>query len=108
MIASLWLAAALTAGASPLDPASPEGLLEAGHWKQLRAVVEPRLRANPNDARAALLLSRVKLVGGDLDGALPLAEKAVALEPNNAEYHYQIGAIYGRKAQTAGFFSRFA
>jgi hypothetical protein len=36
-------------------------LLEAGHWKQARAVLEPRVKANPADAEAAALLSRVRV-----------------------------------------------
>ena len=42
-------------------------LIEAGHWKQARAMLEPRVRANPSDAEAAALLSQVRSADGDLD-----------------------------------------
>ena len=52
------------------DPGNAEALIEAGHWKRARAIVEPRVAANPRDAQAVWLLSRIKLAFGDLDGAL--------------------------------------
>ena len=82
----------------------PEQLAEGGHWKRLRAWAEPRVAANPNDAQAAYYLASVKEELGDLDGALPLAEKAVSLEPNNARYHYRLGTICISQAQKAGIF----
>src|SRR5262249_11657248 len=65
---------------------SPEALLEAGHWKRLRQIVEPRVAGNlpAKDARSAYLLSCVKLAFRDVDGALAMAEQAVALEPGNS------------------------
>jgi tetratricopeptide (TPR) repeat protein len=38
----------------------------------------------------------------DYDGAEPYAEKAVALDGKNADYHFMLGAIAGRKAETTG------
>ena len=57
------LFALLILAALPVWAADPplESLVESGHWKRLRAMAEPRLAANPNDAEAAYLLSRVKL-----------------------------------------------
>ncbi len=84
---------------------SPEALRENGHWKQLRKIVEPRAAANPKDAEAAYLLSCVRSAFGDLDAALALAERAVALEPGNSKYHLQLGVVNGEKAGKASFFS---
>ena len=36
-------------------------LAEHSHWKRLKALVEPRAAANPNDAEAQWLLSRVRM-----------------------------------------------
>jgi tetratricopeptide (TPR) repeat protein len=85
--------------------ASPEDLMAARHWKQLRRIVEPRAAANPKDAQAAYLLSCTKMAFGDVDAALALAEQAVALEPGNSKYHYQLGLANGQKANKASFFS---
>jgi tetratricopeptide (TPR) repeat protein len=83
-----------------------EALIKAGHWKRARPLVEQRHRANPNDAQAAYLLSQVKMAFGDLEGALPLAEKAVELEGSNASYHYQLAAVCGLLAEHASLFRK--
>ncbi|HKS95043.1 MAG TPA: hypothetical protein VJV74_02795, partial [Terriglobia bacterium] len=85
---------------------APEALIEAGHWKQARAGIEQRYQANPNDAQAAYLLSRVKQAFGDLDTALKLAEKAVQLDGSKAAYHYQLGVVCGETAERASLFSK--
>src|SRR5262245_7855536 len=81
-----------------------EALMEADHWKRARALVEARLAANPNDAEAVWWMARIKLAYADLDGALPLAEKAVALDGANALYRGILAQVYGRMAQRASVF----
>jgi tetratricopeptide (TPR) repeat protein len=87
------------------DPA-PEALIQAGHWKRARPLVEQRYQANPGDAHSAYLLSQVKAAFGDLDAALPLAEKAVALDSNNSAYHSQLGVVCGETAEKASMFAK--
>jgi tetratricopeptide (TPR) repeat protein len=87
------------------DPA-PEALIKAGHWKRARPLVEQRYQANPGDARSAYLLSQVKAAFGDLEAAVKLAEKAVALDSNNADYHAQLGTVCGETAEKASLFAR--
>jgi tetratricopeptide (TPR) repeat protein len=79
-------------------------LINAGHWKRARAIVEPRLAANPRDALAACLLSKIKLAFGDLHGALISAQQAVALEDGNSNYHFQLAEVYGEMAAKASMF----
>ncbi len=104
-LVSLILVSTMTlkAGAPDSDPA--EALVDAGHWKRARAILEPRLAANPRDAQAACLLSRVKLAFGDLDGALESAQQAVALEDGNSNFHFQLAAVYGDMAASASMFA---
>ncbi len=83
-----------------------EQLLDAGHFKRARAIAEQRLAANANDAEALYAMSRVKVEYGDLEGALTLAEKAVALDERNANYHYMAGGIYGQMAEKASIFKQ--
>ena len=45
---------------------------------------------------------------GDADQAAKLFEQAVAMKPNVAEYHYQLGTAYGAQAQKAGMFGGFS
>ncbi len=100
LLASLlaWLAAA--------DDPAPEALIKAGHWKRARALLEQRYQANPGDARSAYLLSQVKAAFGDLDAALKLAEKAVLLDSNNADYHSQLGTVCGETTEKASLFAK--
>ena len=92
-------AASLTAGDT-----DPRSLVEGGHWKQARVLLEPRVKANPSDAEAAALLSSVRAAYGDSDGALQLAERAVKLQPGIAAYHWQLAEIVGDEAEKASVF----
>ena len=82
-----------------------EALIEAGHWKRARALVQPRAAANPRDAQAGWLLSRIKLAFGDLDGALVPAQQAVALDDGSSDYHFQLAEVYGEMAARASMFA---
>ena len=99
----LTVAVALIGTARSAEP-EPESLLQARHFKRLRAWAEPRVAANPNDAQAAYYLATVKEEFGDLDGALPLAEKALALDSENARYHLLVANICIDQGQKAGAF----
>ena len=81
-------------------------LAEHGHWKRLKAQVEPRAAANPNDAEAQWLLSRVRLAFRDPEGALAPAEKAVALDGKNVEYRWQLAQVVGELASNASVFKQ--
>jgi tetratricopeptide (TPR) repeat protein len=98
-LAALLLAAPFAAAAAPDDPAA---LMEGGHFKQARALIEAREKTNPDDASTLYLLARLKLVSDDARAALPLAERAATLEPKNADYRYQVAACVGSMAQRAG------
>jgi tetratricopeptide (TPR) repeat protein len=104
-LVSMILVPALPVKGGAADPGSVEALIEASHWKRARAILEPRLAANPRDAQAACLLSRIKLAFGDLDGALKSAQQAVALEDGNSNYHFQLAEVYGEMASRASMFA---
>jgi tetratricopeptide (TPR) repeat protein len=80
----------------------PEKLIEAGHWKRARAVVETRLREAPDDPLANFLLSQIRNAFGERTTPLALAEKAAALESRVAKYHRQLAEVLGVQAQHAG------
>jgi tetratricopeptide (TPR) repeat protein len=100
------LLACLTTAALAAENISPLALVEAGHFKRALAIVEPRFQADPNDAEAAYLLSRVKEAFEDLDSALRLAQKSLELDDKNARYHLQLANVYGEMAQRAGIFKQ--
>jgi hypothetical protein len=53
-----------------------EDLIEAGHWKRARALVEARMREAPEDPLAIYLMSQIRFAFGDANTPLKLAEKA--------------------------------
>jgi tetratricopeptide (TPR) repeat protein len=95
-------------GAVQAGDSSPEFLMEEGHWKQARAIIEPLATTNRDDAETVYLRSRLSLAFKDFDTALKLAEKAVALDDKNSKYHWQLGRVCGEMTglDTIGFFKR--
>ena len=78
---------------------SPDELIEAGHWKRARAIVEERYRRKSADALTCFLLSQIRSAFGDRQSPLPLAERAVALDGQTARYHRQLAEVLGVTAQ---------
>lgn len=82
-----------------------QNLIDAGHLKRAKAAIEERLKKNPNDGDALQLKSRT-LMNTDIDQAAQLVEKAVQLDPGNANAWAQLANVKGRKAQKASVFSQ--
>lgn len=99
------LALALAPGILAED--SPDALLEAGHVRRARPLIEARLKTNPNDAQANYLMARVQQAFGEIDKALQHAEKAVQLDSKNAEYHMRLSEIVGTAAERASALKQF-
>ncbi|HXA49017.1 MAG TPA: hypothetical protein VNV86_01865 [Candidatus Acidoferrum sp.] len=85
---------------------TPERLIETGHWKQARSIVERRLRETPQDPNLIFLQSQIRNAFGDRTTPLSLAEKAVALAPGVARYHRQLAEVQGVMAQHANAFQQ--
>ncbi len=96
----------LSSAAAAGEQESLQALIDAEHWKRVRSLVEPLLEANPNDPQALFFMARYKEAAGDYDGALVLMEKALALEPKNADFHCMLSFIYGRQVLRAGIFRK--
>jgi tetratricopeptide (TPR) repeat protein len=106
-VAPMWVAPLLgltLAFSGIAQQSDPEKLIDAGHWKKARAIVETRLSQNPNDALANFLLSQIRNAFGDYTTPLPLAQKAVALDGRVAKYHRQLAEATGLEAQHANAF----
>ncbi|MGA2984909.1 MAG: tetratricopeptide repeat protein [Terriglobia bacterium] len=95
------------AHASASDPPGTdvEALVRAGHWKRARAILEPQVKAHPQDPRGCYLLAEVKMSFKDFDGALPLAQHAVDLDGKNSDFHLKLGQVLGEMAARASIFS---
>jgi tetratricopeptide (TPR) repeat protein len=73
-------------------------LYDARQYGPARQAFEAVTEADPRNARA-YYLGRVAFGQGDGGKAADRFEKAVALEPRNADYHFWLGQAYGREAQ---------
>jgi tetratricopeptide (TPR) repeat protein len=60
--------------------------------------------AQTNDAQALYQLGRDAITRGEPGRAAEYFEKAVALEPNNADYHYRLANAYGLATASVGMF----
>ena len=96
----------LARGSAPdTQGADVEALIRSGHWKRARSILEPQVKAHPQDPRDCYLLAEVKMSFKDFDGALPLAQHAVDLDIKNSDYHLKLGRVFGEMAARASFFS---
>lgn len=97
----------LSVAAFAWTSASPEELLKNGRADEARQVLDAAVQHNPNDARAYHLLCRLYFQLELWDTSLKMAEKSVALEPQNSTYHQWLGRAAGRKAENANPFTAF-
>ncbi|MBZ5586073.1 MAG: tetratricopeptide repeat protein [Acidobacteriia bacterium] len=87
---------------------TPQALIESGHFKRARAILEPRYRANPKDPETLCLLSQLKQKWRDYATALDLAEKALAVDPKNPRYHLRVADAAGALAGKSGVFRQLS
>lgn len=104
-LAPLALTLSALCAAAPLQAQTPdpvpqaERLIQRGQHAEARRLLEPHARANPSDARGAMLLGRAHLEDGAHDPAIEWLERAVRLDERSAEARYLLGSAYGLKAQ---------
>jgi tetratricopeptide (TPR) repeat protein len=82
-------------------------LLKAGRADEALRVLNATIAQSPDDARAYNLLCRVYFQLELWDDAVRMAEKSVALEPQNSSYHQWLGRAMGRKAEVANPLTAF-
>lgn len=98
----------LAAGAALAADVNPQDLLRTGRADDARRVLDATVQHSPNDAEAYNLLCRVYFQLELWDNALRMAEKSVALEPANSNYHLWLGRAAGRKAENSNPFTAWA
>jgi tetratricopeptide (TPR) repeat protein len=91
----------LMIGAAAGADTDPAALLKAGRADEALHALNVTVEHAPNDARAYNMLCRVYYQLEIWDSAIRMAEKAVALEPQNSVYHLWLGRAMGRKAEDA-------
>lgn len=106
-----WLAASFffffATGVGAQANTDPADLLKSGRADQALHELNFAVAHNPNDARAYHLLSRVYFQLELWDNAVRMAEKAIALDPQNSAYHLWLGRAMGRKAEDSNPFTAF-
>ncbi len=101
----LAIAVALLAALPLVAQQSPEQLLSQGRVDETIRVLKARLQGSPNDADAYNLLGRAYFGLRRWDDAVAAGEHAVALAPNNSDYHLWLGRAYGEKADASNALS---
>src|SRR5579884_1061695 len=99
IVLGIFSASIATAGADETAPL----LIANGRVDDAIAALHGQISASPNDAMAHNLLCRAYFSVGQWDSGISECEKAVALAPNNAQFHLWLGRIYGEKADKSRF-----
>src|SRR5215467_13619325 len=104
---SLLLFVAMFAASSAMAAADETGpaLLASGRIDDAIAALHGQINSSPNDALAHNLLCRAYFTVGQWDRGIPACEKAVALAPENGQYHLWLGRMYGGKADKGSVFT---
>ena len=101
----LILLSALALLALPLSASqvTAADLLSAGRVDDALKILKSRLQSQPGDAETYHLLCRTYFAEQRWDDAISAGERAVALNPNNSDYHMWLGRAYGEKAGSSSF-----
>jgi tetratricopeptide (TPR) repeat protein len=92
--------------ALPVVAQDPAVLLERGQARRARALLEAAVQNHSGDARATCQLARVCHAFQELDAALKLAEKGVAVNPKSAYCHFVLAEIVGDIAERSNVFKQ--
>jgi cytochrome c-type biogenesis protein CcmH/NrfG len=97
----------MLSGAAFALPAASDAreALKAGKMDEAIALLRAATQQRANDPEAWHLLSRAYLSLERWDDAVKAGEKAVALDPNNSDYHLWLGRAYGEKAENSPFWT---
>lgn len=98
--------------AQPLLGSPPPGLslgqarelLQRGQSQQAISILRSQARTQ-DDAELHHLLSRAYYSLCEWDAAVSEGERAIALDPDQSDYHLWLGRAYGEKAERASWFS---
>jgi tetratricopeptide (TPR) repeat protein len=102
----LLLPCVVHAEQTPLDKAKVA--FEKGEYTQAIDILKSASGSEPNNGDVYVLLARSYLELNQYDAAVNSAEKAVAINPKNSEYHRWLGEAYGAKADHASMLSAYS
>jgi tetratricopeptide (TPR) repeat protein len=111
MLRPLLLLALAALPAFAADDATREQvnrLFQERRWSEAQAIMERVTTAEPDNAGAWHTLGLCHLALQEPDQAVTALERAVALAPQEARNHLQLGHAYGLSALKAGLFGKFS
>lgn len=79
-------------------------LFDQGKYDEAKEIFEAILEENYDIAEAHYYLAKCLFRIGDLDEAIANGEKAVDLDDENADYHFELGRLYAEDARDASIF----
>ena len=85
-----------------------KGAFEKGEYAQAIEILKRAEGSEPNKGDVYILLARSYLELNEYDAAADSAEKAVAVDPKNSDYHRWLGEAYGAKAAHASMLSAYS
>jgi tetratricopeptide (TPR) repeat protein len=107
MLVCLMLLPAVARGEQPaLEKA--KAAFEKGEYAQAIEILKRAEGSEPNKGDVYILLARSCLELDEYDAAVNSAEKAVAIDPKNSDYHRWLGEAYGAKADHASMLSAYS
>ncbi|MGB5849828.1 MAG: tetratricopeptide repeat protein [Ignavibacteriaceae bacterium] len=74
------------------------------NYEKAQAMLEIIIDSNEKNAEAHYYLGYTLFMLKNLDGAIEECERAVELDNDNADYHYDLGRLYGEDANDASIF----
>jgi tetratricopeptide (TPR) repeat protein len=84
------------------------GAFEKGEYTQAIEILKNAAGSEPTEGGVYVLLARSYLELNQYDAAVNSAEKAVAIDPKNSDYHRWLGEAYGAKASHASMLSAYS
>ena len=97
LFALIFLASMIT-GCSVADCSASmknDSFMKSGHYRQAEMEFRNVVREHPESALPRYYLARFLLAQNKAGEALPHFQRAVALEPDNADYYFWLGLTYG-------------
>ena len=102
----MLLAVAARAQETPLEKA--KSAFEKGDYTQAIEILKTGVAGETANGDLYVLLARSYLELNQYDAAVNSAERAVAINPKNSEYHRWLGEAYGAKADHASMLSAYS
>jgi len=106
LLVCLTLVATARAEETPLEKA--KGAFEKGEYTQAVEILKSAAGSEPNNGDIFVLLARSYLELNQYDAAVNSAEKAVAINPKDSNYHRWLGEAFGAKADHASMLSAYS